>query len=324
MNVAPALAFAAIVLISAAPRAETPREFTNRLGMKFVWIPPGSFLMGSPKDEEARESNEIQHKVTLTRGFYLGVYAVTQEEWRAVMGANPSRFRGVPKLPVEQVSWEDCHDFLDKLGAKDGRAYRLPTEAEWEYACRAGTTSPFHFGATISTEQANFNGTTGKGAEGIYRLRTTPVGSFSPNGWGLYDMHGNVWQWCADGYGEYARGAVIDPHTQAQVMARVAEFVQQLGSPNFAVRRDATRALSDIGTSALPALRKLVGEAPDLETRRRAELLITTITDNGVFRVLRGGSFASPAASLRSAYRFKLAPSDRYDLAGFRVATSAK
>src|SRR5471030_1788704 len=137
---------------------DPPKNFTNSLGMKFVWIPPGTFLMGSPKEEKGREAIETQHKVTLTKGFYMTVYLVTQEQWKEVMGNNPSHFKGEKNLPVEQVSWEDCQAFIKKLREKDKRAYRLPTEAEWEFCCRAGTKTPFHFGETISTAQANYSG----------------------------------------------------------------------------------------------------------------------------------------------------------------------
>ena len=195
------------------PKKEPPKNFTNNIGMKFVWIPPGNFMMGSPKEEKERNADETQHKVTLTRGFYIGVYAVTQEEWQAVMGNNPSRFKGEKKLPVEMVSWDDCQKFCKKLQEKDRKPYRLPTEAEWEYACRAGTTTPFHFGETISTDQANYDGNYayGNGKKGVDRKKTMPVGSFPANAWGLYDMHGNVWQWCQDRHGDYPQKDVADP-----------------------------------------------------------------------------------------------------------------
>ena len=202
---------------------------TNSLGMKFAWIPPGSFLMGSPLDEEDRSDNETQHKVTLTKGFYLGVHQVTQEQWQAIMGNysptacrvmaqgltqeqwqaimgnNPSNFKGERNLPVENVSWEDCQVFLKRLSEMDCALYRLPTEAEWEYACRAGTTTPFYFGETISTDQVNYDGgyPYGKGKKGVCRRKTTPVGSFPANAWGLYEMHGNGNEWCQDRYGDY-------------------------------------------------------------------------------------------------------------------------
>lgn len=169
--------------------------------------------MGSPKAEKGHK-DETQHKATLTKGFYMGVYCVTQEEWQAVMGDNPSFFKGEKNLPVEQVSWNDCQEFIKKLREKDKKPYRLPTEAEWEYACRAGTTTAFHFGEAISTNQANYDGnfTFGKGAKkGVNRQKTTPVGKFPANAWGLHDMHGNVGQWCQDWYGRYTKVDDVDP-----------------------------------------------------------------------------------------------------------------
>jgi uncharacterized protein (TIGR02996 family) len=180
--------------------------------MEFAWCPPGTFLMGSPPNEEKRNTDERQHRVTLTRGFWLGVTLVTQAQWQAVMGGNPSYFKG-ENLPVERVSWDDCQEFCKKLAERAGKHYRSPTEAEWEYACRAGTTTPFHFGATISTDQANYNGNRvyAGGRKGKYRQQTTPVDSFPANPWGLRDVHGNVWEWCQDWYGRYLRGDVKDP-----------------------------------------------------------------------------------------------------------------
>jgi uncharacterized protein (TIGR02996 family) len=180
--------------------------------MTFSFIPPGTFLMGSPPDEEAHCRDQTQHRVTLTQGFYLGIHPVTQAQWQTVLGSNSSHFQG-DNLPVDTVSWEDCQAFCQKLGERDGQRFRLPTEAEWEYACRAGTTTPFHFGPTISTEQANYNGndTYGQGKKGIWRRTTTPIDTFPANAWGLFDMHGNVWEWCLDAYGRYGYKDTNDP-----------------------------------------------------------------------------------------------------------------
>lgn len=201
------------VPIQAQQKGGPPKNFTNSIGMRFVWIEPGNFLMGSPKEERERLPDEAQHKVTLTKGFYMGIHLVTQEQWQAVIGNNPSYFKGEKNLPVDSVSWNDCQEFIKKLRDKDKKPYRLPTEAEWEYACRAGTKTPFHFGDTISTDQANYNGNfiDWNGKKGVNRAKTTPVGSFPANAWGLYDMHGNLFQWCQDEFGEYPQKEVIDP-----------------------------------------------------------------------------------------------------------------
>src|SRR5579884_3927081 len=199
-------------LIAAGVRAPGPYARLG-LGMAFVLVPPGWFVMGSPPDETGRDNDETQHPVTLTRGFWLGVLQVTQAQWNAVMPENPSDFPG-DELPVEQVSWHDCQSFVAALGRREGRTYRLATEAEWEYACRAGTSSTFSFGDDIGTDLANYDGNRayGRGGRrGEYRQRTTPVGSFRPNAFGLYDMHGNVWEWVNDWYGSYPAAAVVDP-----------------------------------------------------------------------------------------------------------------
>jgi formylglycine-generating enzyme required for sulfatase activity len=188
-------------------RPPRDREVINPLGMQFVWLPAGSFLMGSPPEEPERRPDEVQHAVTFRRGFYLAVHPVTQSQWRQVMGGNPSRFVGDDR-PVENVSWEDCREFWERLGRGDGRVYRFPTEAQWEYACRAGTAGPFHAGAALAADEANFDGTA---AGGVFRPETSPVGAFAANAWGLHDMHGNVYEWCDDWYGEYPAGHVTDP-----------------------------------------------------------------------------------------------------------------
>ena len=220
-----------VVLASHGPvqaqRKEAPQYHTNSLGMKFVWIRPGSFSMGSPKTEKGRSDVEVQHEVKLSKGFWMGVYPVTQEQWLDVIAdpeyrrpaegfdiSNPSRFRGDKNLPVDSVSWNDCQVFLTALRAKDKQRYRLPTEAEWEYACRADTTTPYCFGDTITSAQANFAGgvaVQANGKKAVNRRRTTPVGTFPANAWGLYDMHGNVAQWCQDRFGRYALNDTFDP-----------------------------------------------------------------------------------------------------------------
>jgi len=143
----------------------------------------------------------------------MSKYEVTQAQWVAVMGSNPSEFKGCDNCPVEQVNWNDIQEFLRKLNALTGKNYRLPTEAEWEYACRAGTSTPFSTGNNLSTAQANYNGDYpyNGNAKGVFRQKTTPVGSFSPNAWSLYDMHGNVFEWCSDWYGDYPTAAQTNP-----------------------------------------------------------------------------------------------------------------
>jgi len=143
----------------------------------------------------------------------MSVHPVTQEQWQDVRGNNPSCFKGERNLPVENVSWEDCHEFIRILRKGDKNLYRLPTEAEWEFACRAASPTPFSFGNTITTAQANYDGnhTYGNGKKGEYREKTTPVGNFSENAWRLFDTHGNVWEWCEDRYGEYPQGDTTDP-----------------------------------------------------------------------------------------------------------------
>ena len=168
----------------------------------FRWLPPGRFLMGSPEDEHDRFDNELQHEVILTRGFWLAETACTQALWQAVMGQNPSYFKG-ERRPVEEVSWNQVQDFIARLnGVVPGLEARLPTEAEWEYASRAGTTTPFSFGEDITQEQANYD---------YSRKETVDVASLPANPWGLYEMHGNVWEWCQDWYGDYPEGPTVDP-----------------------------------------------------------------------------------------------------------------
>lgn len=211
-----------------AIEAQEPKTITNSIGMKLVLIPKGTFLMGSPPSEEGSGDDERQHEVTLTKDYYLGAFEVTQAQYKKVMGENPSHFQGDkvaerhPKTgrvvkdvdssnhPVDEVSWQDAVAFCRKLSAlpeerRAGRVYRLPTEAQWEYACRAGSKTAYSFGESSKSlgDYAWFDDNSGD--------KTHPVGKKKPNAWGLYDMHGNVWEWCSDWYAAYPRGSATDP-----------------------------------------------------------------------------------------------------------------
>jgi formylglycine-generating enzyme required for sulfatase activity len=209
-------------LLPAAARqvkADTP-------SLTMLWIPPGRFWMGSPASEpERRDAEGPQHLVQL-QGFFLAQTPITQLQWRTVaqwqpgkgqsgwkrqLDPDPSRFNG-DQRPVEQVSWHDATEFCRRLSQRTGRNYTLPSEAQWEYACRAGTTTAFHFGETISSELANYNGSEAyaNGPKGEYRKQTTEVGLFPANAWGLQDMHGNVWEWCLDHWHDSYEGAPED------------------------------------------------------------------------------------------------------------------
>ncbi|MBI1913727.1 MAG: formylglycine-generating enzyme family protein [Planctomycetes bacterium] len=208
-----------------APKAGT--VITNSLGMKLAYIPAGKFQMGSPADEPERTDAELRHEVAITQPFYMGIYEVTQREFNPLMAATVKRGAifderrgGGPDHPMENVTWRNAVAFCDTLSGlaeekQAGRRYRLPTEAEWEYACRAGTTTPLHFGKSLSAQQANFNGNSpyGGAEKGPYLRKTAKVGSFKPNAWGLYDMHGNVAEWCADYYDKdyYRKSPREDP-----------------------------------------------------------------------------------------------------------------
>ena len=216
----------------------------NSLPENFVQIKGGTFIMGSPDSEAERSDDEVQHKVTVS-SFYMSKYEVTQKEYEEVMGTNPSKFEG-SNLPVENVSWYDAIEYCNKRSIKEGltpaytivkdrsdpnnkneskyddvrwivtwnkkaNGYRLPTEAEWEYACRAGTTTPFSTGNNITTNQANYNRNPLYLLENPKGICSTAVGSFAPNACGLYDMHGNVWEWCWDWYGDYSKADQTNP-----------------------------------------------------------------------------------------------------------------
>ena len=202
--------------------------------LEMVLVPAGKFMMGSPKKEDGRYDDETQHEVTLTKSYYMGKYAVTQEQWKAVMGKNPSDTKGA-KLPVTNVSWEDCQEFIKKLNGITKCKYRLPTEAEWEYACRAGTKTAYSFGDKITPKDANYDDSgIGKPIE---------VGSYKPNTFGLYDMHGNVWEWCEDWKVNYPKGAVIDPKGPAKGEYRVlrgGSFVNYVSFARSSYRCDFT------------------------------------------------------------------------------------
>ncbi len=282
-------------------RFESEFSFKEKLGLIFVYIPPGEFMMGSPKEEPGRYDNETLHKVTLTKGFYMqtttitvghwkafvsetgykseaetgdGAYAWTGTEWKKDKDRNwkTPGFEQTEQCPVTCVSWNDVQEFVKWLNLKEGgEKYRLPTEAEWEYACRAGTTTPFHFGKCLSTEQANYDGNYPlEGCpKGQYRGKTVPVGSFAQNAWGLYDMHGNVWEWCQDNCDWNSDKKIVVTDT----------YVDGISDP-----------LSEIGSD----------------------------------RVIRGGSWDDYAQDCRSASRSSGTPDDRDSYLGFRLCFSPK
>ncbi len=227
--------------------------------LDLVLIPAGEFVMGSPATEAGRDRNEgPQRRVRITKPFYIGKFAVTQRQWTNLGEKNWSRWRFVGdcrESPVEWVSWDDCQRVLKKLNApvKGKGTFSLPTEAEWEYACRAGTTTPFHFGETISTDQANYNGdyVYGKGPRGVYRGTTVKSGSFKPNTFGLYDMHGNVWEWCQDRYAldYYKKKVTNDPQGPAKGDERVLRggaWTYDPGNCRSAARVKTSPAMRDI------------------------------------------------------------------------------
>jgi formylglycine-generating enzyme required for sulfatase activity len=231
----PAAAFTFFPAAKGTAPSERPsgEAVVNSLGMRLVPLPAGPFLMGSA-EADAPPEERPPHRVTLSRPFYLGAFPVTQREYAAVMGVNPCDLaeanRGGPDHPVEYVSWDEAVEFCKRLSARPaerraGRVYRLPTEAEWEYACRAGTETAFAFGPSLSSCQANFDGRCphGGGPRGPYLDRTSPVGSYPPNAWGLYDLHGNVYEWCADWFGPtyYAHSPARDPAGPAAGEGRV-------------------------------------------------------------------------------------------------------
>jgi formylglycine-generating enzyme required for sulfatase activity/serine/threonine protein kinase len=309
-----------------ADRSKTPVIVTNSLGMKLVLIPPGEFQMGSPKSERSRGGNEQQHRVRITKPYYLGAYEITQSEFERVTGRNPSYFSNggdqaeaatgvdTSRYPVESVTWYDAVEFCNKLSEKEGRrpyyriagiereaqgsiigakvsvdgggGYRLPTEAQWEYACRAGTTTPFNFGKADNGAESNCSGQSPYGTEeqGPALGRTVPVGSHQPNAFGLYDMHGNVWEWCWDVFDDsYHKNSA---ESDSRGVSRTPKAIRKKSKTNDALESDPA------GPSG------------------------------GSERVRRGGSWLGGAARSRSAFRRRSTPDHQvYDL-GFRVARS--
>lgn len=271
-------------------RSNTPQTYSagtvrkNSIGMELVWIPAGTFMMGSTEAEVDDVVNQCKkvdgdfcgrigftletpkHKVTISQGFLLGKFEVTQGQWQAVMGTNPSEFENCgSNCPVERVSWDDAQEFIKRLNAKnDGYEYRLPSEAEWEYACRAGTTAAFAFGDSLNSSQANFNGNyPHDSTKDQYLKKTVAVGSYRSNAWGLYDMHGNVWEWVEDIYNSNYQGVRSDGLANASV-------------------------------------------------------------GDSTYRGLRGGGWYFTGVQSRSAFRFRLNPGNRNANLGFRVAARFK
>jgi uncharacterized protein (TIGR02996 family) len=218
-------------LLASGVGPDGPR-YNNRLGMEFALVPPGTYWIGSPEDEPERDPLEALRPVTIARPFWLGRHPVTQAQFVAVMGSNPSGHTpsgessglvaglDTSSFPVEGLTWEDAALFLDRLSRQDGPfRYRLPSDAEWEYACRAGTTTAYHFGPEARTDRANIGG------DDELR-RPSPVGSYPPNAFGLYDLHGNVWEMCGGSGGEKAlRGGAFDVSGLARAACRISEAI---------------------------------------------------------------------------------------------------
>jgi formylglycine-generating enzyme required for sulfatase activity len=279
-----------------------------------AFIPAGSFLMGSPEHEPHRAKTEgPQHEVTLA-AFWMAKTPITQAQWRMVaswprvnrdLDLDPSRFKG-DNRPVEQVSWHDAQEFCRRLSQRTGKNYTLPSEAQWECACRAGTTTPFHFGPTISTDVANYDGNYiyGQGSKGIYRQQTIDVASFPPNAWGLHDMHGNVWEWCLDEWHDSYEGAPVDGSAWMEV--------DSLGESPAAACCAAGRGTATPQTAARPSA---------ASTSRSSALTasVSASVASDASRLLRGGSWLYDPRHCRSAYRNAFRPVSRSSGLGFRV-----
>ena len=264
---------------------------------RFRWIPEGEFTMGSPENETQRsDKSETLHVVTLTQGFWLADTACTQELWQVVMHDNPSDFRDSPQNPVENISWLDIQLFFVDLKAMiPGLQIGLPTEAQWEYACRAGTTTPFSFGENITTEQVNYDGNYpyADGVKGEYRKQTVPVKALPANQWGLHQMHGNLLEWCFDEWeGDLGSASVVNPVT--------------------------ARFKSGVKLGETDGLTESTDSKTDLPVIYDGTLLENAEDD--VVRVLRGGSWYLYGRNCRSAIRVRSHAGNRGGDIGFRIA----
>ncbi len=273
------------------PAAKDNRQ-TNAIGMELVLIRAGSFQMGSGDKEEGREVSESPlHPVKITRDFLMGMYPVTQEQYQALMGINPSQFKG-EKLPVENVTWEEANAFCQKLSEKEGKTYRLPTEAEWEYACRAGKQTPYYWGTQFNKYSLDYCWT-----EQNSEKQTHPVGEKKPNAWGLYDMSGNVWQWCADKYQD--KYGPVKEEEEIDVDALKTEVEKTAEAKTVAEKTEAAKK-----------------EDKKSETKTEMD---PVGPEKGTDRVARGGSWFSHPRFCRSAYRNHFTSNYKNAFLGFRV-----
>ncbi len=268
---------------------------------RFRWIPLGTFMMGSPDGEIERYSDESLYEVTFTQGFWLADTACTQELWQTVMKDNPSDFKVNLQNPVETVSWIDCQEFLTKLNQTiPGLKAHMPTEAQWEYACRAGTITPFSFGDNISPEQVNYDGDNpyADGRKGEDRGKTVAVKALSANQWGLYQMHGNVWEWCFDEFQvDLGKTPVSDP-VHASYMSRIELTKEGFDTKGYTAKSDNKALKTGLYDAAL----------------------LVNADDGDVERVLRGRSWCSSGRFCRSAIRLRCGASLRFNFFGFRFA----
>jgi len=232
------------------------KTYTNTLGMEFVLIPSGTFTMGSSPNEPYRGSSEVRHKVTISKPFYMQATEVTVKQWHSIMGRRMMvSQKGADNMPVVRVSWFDCMKFIKRLNRLGQGKYRLPTEAEWEYAARAGTSTAYSWGDTIDCEKAMYGNNSLKydlcqlyiRSIGLQIDHPAPVKTYIPNPWGLYDVHGNVWEWCMDWYGDYKKNPAIDPNGPESGTMRIRrggswfKYGQSCRSSNRSFGHPATR-----------------------------------------------------------------------------------